>query len=75
MTTTICLKCIGKYEDGKIKKKTNLPEDVRHIEVIVAKQRNGNTGIADLIFYKQFCRFDIPSDEWQREIASMRNES
>ncbi len=62
------------YENNKIKKKTNLPEDVRHIEVIVAKQRNGNTGIADLIFYKQFCRFDIPSDEWQREIAAMRNE-
>ncbi len=63
------------YENNKIKKKTNLPEDVRHIEVIVAKQRNGNTGIADLIFYKQFCRFDIPSEEWQREIAAMRNES
>ena len=63
------------YENNKIKKKTNLPEDVRHIEVIVAKQRNGNTGIADLIFYKQFCRFDIPSDEWQREIAAMRNEN
>jgi len=62
------------YENNKIKKKTNLPEDVRHIEVIVAKQRNGNTGIADLIFYKQFCRFDIPSDEWQREIAAMRYE-
>lgn len=62
------------YENNKIKKKTNLPEDVRHIEVIVAKQRNGNTGIADLIFYKQFCRFDIPSDEWQREIVAMRNE-
>lgn len=62
------------YENNKIKKKANLPEDVRHIEVIVAKQRNGNTGIADLIFYKQFCRFDIPSDEWQREIAAMRNE-
>lgn len=63
------------YENNKIKKKTNLPEDVRHIEVIVAKQRNGNTGIADLIFYKQFCRFDIPSDEWQREIAAMREEN
>jgi len=63
------------YENNKIKKKTNLPEDVRHIEVIVAKQRNGNTGIADLLFYKQFCRFDVPSDEWQREIAAMRNES
>ena len=63
------------YENNKIKKKANLPEDVRHIEVIVAKQRNGNTGIADLIFYKQICRFDIPSDEWQREIAAMREEN
>ena len=64
------------YENNRIKKNNNnLPEDVRHIEVIVAKQRNGNTGIADLIFYKQFCRFEIPSDEWQREIAAMRNEN
>ncbi len=63
------------YENNKIKNNGNLPEDTRHIEVIVAKQRNGNTGIADLIFHKQFCRFDIPSDEWQREIAAMRNEN
>ena len=61
---------------NKIKKNnSNLPEDVRCIEVIVAKQRNGNTGIADLIFHKQFCRFDIPSEDWQREIAAMRNEN
>lgn len=63
------------YENNKIKKNNNLPEDVRHIEVIVAKQRNGNTGIADLIFYKQFCRFEIPSIEWQKEISAMRSES
>ena len=63
------------YENNKLKKQSSMPDDVRHIEVIVAKQRNGNTGIADLIFYKQFSRFEIPSKEWQLEIASMRNEN
>ena len=63
------------YENNKLKKQSSMPEDVRHIEVIVAKQRNGNTGIADLIFYKQFSRFEIPSKEWQLEIAAMRNEN
>ena len=63
------------YENNKLKKQSSMPDDVRHIEVIVAKQRNGNTGIADLIFYKQFSRFEIPSKEWQLEIAAMRNDS
>ena len=63
------------YENNKLKKQSSMPDDVRHIEVIVAKQRNGNTGIADLIFYKQFSRFEIPSKEWQLEIAAMRNEN
>ena len=63
------------YENNKLKKQSSMPDDVRHIEVIVAKQRNGNTGIADLIFYKQFSRFEIPSKEWQLEIAAMRNDN
>ena len=63
------------YENNKLKKQSSMPDDVRHIEVIVAKQRNGNTGIADLIFYKQFSRFEIPSKEWQLEIAAMRKDS
>ena len=63
------------YENNKLKKQSSMPEDVRHIEVIVAKHRTGPTGIADLIFYKQFSRFEIPSKEWQLEIAAMRNEN
>ena len=63
------------YENSKIKKDSSMPEDVRHIEVIVAKQRNGNTGIADLLFYKQFSRFELPSKEWLAELAAMRNEN
>ena len=63
------------YENNKLKADNKMPEDIRHIEVIVAKQRNGNTGIADLLFYKQFSRFELPSKEWQAEMIAMRNET
>ena len=63
------------YENNKIKNNQQILEDIRHIEVIVAKQRNGKTGIADLLFYKQFSRFELPSKEWQEEMIRMRNEN
>lgn len=62
------------YENNKKPKEGKLLDDIRHIEVIVAKQRNGKTGIADLIFYKQFSRFELPSEEWQIEINKIREE-
>ena len=46
--------------------------DVSYVEVNVAKNRNGQTGNAYLLFYKSFGRFDEPSEEWlkqMREIA------
>ena len=66
------------YENNKVKKNSennNMPEDVRHIEAIIAKNRNGKTGIADLLFYKQFSRFDLPSEEWQKGMIKLRSES
>ena len=62
------------YENNRKPKNTKLLEDVRHVEVIVAKQRNGKTGIADLLFYKQFSRFELPSDEWQLEMIKIRDQ-
>lgn len=46
-----------------------MPGDASYVEVDVAKNRNGQTGQAGLLFYKAYGRFDSPSDEWE---ASMR---
>ena len=61
------------YENNKAKQ-NKLLENVRHIEAIIAKQRNGSTGIADLIFYKQFSRFELPSKELEVQMAFNSNE-
>lgn len=63
------------YENSKKNKEDNkLLEDVRHIEAIIAKQRNGRQGIADLFFFKQFSRYDIPPKGWQEEAEKYRVE-
>ena len=49
-----------------------MPGDASYVEVNVAKNRNGQTGVAGLFFYKAFGRFDDPPNEWEqqkREIA------
>ena len=49
-----------------------MPGDASYVEVNIAKNRNGKTGIAGLFFYKAFGRFDDPPREWEeqkREIA------
>ena len=49
-----------------------MPGDASYVEVNVAKNRNGQTGIAGLFFYKAFGRFDDPPREFEeakREIA------
>lgn len=61
------------YENSKAKEDKKM-EDVRHIEAIIAKQRNGKTGIADLFFFKQFSRYEVPTKEWQIEAARLRKE-
>ena len=47
------------------------PSDVRHIEAIIAKQRNGRTGIAHLLFSKQFSRYDSMSKEWENHYEEL----
>lgn len=48
-------------------------EDVRHIEAIIAKQRNGKSGIANLLFFRQYSRFDMPTSKWDQELTNISN--
>ncbi len=62
------------YENNKVKPDDRM-KDVRHIEAIIAKQRNGRTGVANLIFYKQFSRYDQPSKEWEEQLRQINSEN
>ena len=53
-----------------------MPGDASYVDVIVAKNRNGQTGNVPLFFYKAYGRFDTPPKEWEermKEIASMQD--
>lgn len=50
----------------------NLPGNASYVEVIVAKNRNGQTGDVGLFFVKKFCRFDEPPADWQNEYAKLK---
>lgn len=49
--------------------------DVSLVEVNVAKNRNGQTGMSYLFFYKSFGRFDEPSEEWLKEMREVNDTS
>lgn len=66
-----------KYELTKQQKEQELgkhmPGNTSYTEVIVAKNRSGQTGTAPMFFYKDCCKFDQPTAEWEaamREIAN-----
>lgn len=48
-----------------------LPGDVSYVEVNVAKNRNGQCGIAGLFFYKAFGRFDPPTKEFEEQMRNI----
>lgn len=50
-----------------------MPGDASYIEINVAKNRNGQTGVCGLFFYKAFGRFDAPSLEWEEEMRNIAN--
>ncbi len=54
------------YENNKIKPEDKLKE-ARHIEAIIAKQRNGRKGIAHLLFCMQYSRYDSMSADWEKQ--------
>jgi replicative DNA helicase len=44
------------------------------VEVIIAKNRNGKTGIVPLLFFKNFGRFDNPSEDYESRLKLIRQE-
>lgn len=48
-----------------------MPGDASYIEINVAKNRNGQTGLCGLFFFKAFGRFDAPSPEWEEKMRSI----
>ena len=50
-----------------------MPGDASYIEINVAKNRNGQTGMVGLFFYKAYGRFDSPSPEWEEQMRNIAN--
>ena len=48
-----------------------IPGDASYIEINVAKNRNGQTGVVGLFFYKAFGRFDAPPPEWEEQMRNI----
>lgn len=48
-----------------------MPGDASYIEINVAKNRNGQTGVCSLFFYKAFGRFESPSPEWEQQMRNI----
>ncbi len=68
-----------KFELAKAQKEKDLgaeiPGNASYTEVIVAKNRAGQTGTARLFFYKDYVRFDSPSKEWEDAMAAIAEEN
>ena len=56
---------------NEMNKGQTLAGDASLVEVNVAKNRNGQTGTAQLFFYKDFGRFDQPSKEWIEQMKAI----
>lgn len=51
-----------------------IPGNASYTEVIVAKNRSGQTGVARLFFYKDYVRFDAPTKEWEEAMNAIAEE-
>ena len=45
--------------------------DASYVDVIIAKNRNGQTDNVPLFFYKSYGRFDTPPKEWQEQMRAL----
>ena len=51
-----------------------MPGDASYVEVIIAKNRNGQVGNVGLFFYKAFGRFDTPPKEWEEKMNEINSQ-
>ena len=51
-----------------------MPGDASYVDVIIAKNRNGQTGSVPLFFYKAFGRFDTPPKEWEEKMKELASQ-
>lgn len=49
----------------------SMPGDASYVDVIIAKNRNGQPGNVALFFYKSFGRFDTPPKEWEEKMKEI----
>jgi len=49
----------------------SIPGNASYVEVNVAKNRNGQTGVAGLFFFKSFGRFEAPSSDWEEQMRNL----
>ena len=67
-----------KFELARAQKEKELgneiPGNASYTEVIIAKNRSGQTGTARLFFYKDYVRFDQPSPEWEQAMNDIAEE-
>ena len=45
--------------------------DASYVDVIIAKNRNGQTDVVPLFFYKSYGRFDTPPKEWKEQMRAL----
>ena len=62
-----------KFEIMKKQLGDRLEGDASYVEVNVAKNRNGQTGVCGLFFYKSFGRFDPPSQEFEEQMRNINS--
>ena len=51
-----------------------MPGDASFVDVIIAKNRNGQVGNVGLFFYKAFGRFDTPPKEWEEKMNEINSQ-
>ena len=52
----------------------HMENDTSYVEVIVAKNRNGQVGTVPLFFIKSIGRFDDPPKEWEQQMREIINQ-